>query len=203
VAIGWSDCPGCGLRMPDTGGRLDRRRNVSPACWHLYGEVTGYELTHLPTLGRFHQLTVDAYGAQHPGSGARPIGVAFGLIGLHLALERGLTGLEVQGAHRQLAARFGDWPTFERPERQAPLTVLDVAMAGSPEEHGEIVQRWAAAVWASWHASHAQVLRLIDERLLAEARATVADGIQSSVTLGKKSSRRESSNVPDRRQQRL
>ena len=53
--------------------------------------VVGHELGRLSQLGGLHQLTVDAYGAQHAGPRVPAIGVAFGLIGLHLALDQGWT----------------------------------------------------------------------------------------------------------------
>jgi hypothetical protein len=131
--VAWSMCPGCGLELPDEGNSGDGRLNASAACWRLYGEVTGYELSHLVELGSLHQLTVDAYGAQHPGPNVPSIGVAFGLIGLSLALNWGRTGLEFREAHQYLGARFRAWPFFERPVVRSSATVLDVALAGSPE----------------------------------------------------------------------
>ena len=85
-------CPGCGVQQPGSGWDWDPSVNYSPECWQLYGEVTGFELGHLELL-RLHQMTVDAYGAQHvPGDG-RGTRAAYSLVGLHLALERGLTGV--------------------------------------------------------------------------------------------------------------
>ena len=44
----------------------------SPACWARYGEVLAREFQD-PAYFGLHQLTVDAYAVQHPGSrsGAR------------------------------------------------------------------------------------------------------------------------------------
>ena len=71
-------CPGCGLELPATGLPADPRRNASPECWRLYGEVQGYELRHLQLVRNLHQLTVDTYAAQHaprhPGGDRRPLG---------------------------------------------------------------------------------------------------------------------------------
>jgi len=38
---GATTCPGCGLELPASGLPWDRRRNASPECWQLYGEVQG------------------------------------------------------------------------------------------------------------------------------------------------------------------
>jgi len=169
---GWSVCPGCGLELPGTeaAGSVDPRRNASAACWQLYGEVTGYELQHVIRLGRYHQLTVDAYAAQHAGDAGPAIGVAFALIGLHLALEEGLSGNEVRDAHQALAGRFRDWPRFAAPSALPTMTVFDVASAGSPDEHAERVLYWARSEWERWQPAHDAVARLIAERSLREVR---------------------------------
>jgi hypothetical protein len=64
----------------------------------VHGEIIGFELTHVVPLGALHQLTVDAYGAQHPAStprspGVPTIRVAYSVVGLYLALEHGWNGL--------------------------------------------------------------------------------------------------------------
>ena len=45
--------------------RTDPRRNASPECWQLHGEVQGYGLRHPWLVRDLHQLGVDAYAAQH------------------------------------------------------------------------------------------------------------------------------------------
>jgi uncharacterized protein DUF5946 len=167
---GWSTCPGCGVVLPGSDADLPPRPNASAACWHLYGEVIGYEASHLAELGRYHQMMVDAYAAQHAGPGAAAIGVAFALIGLRLALDEGWRGEQVRDAHQNLGSHFKDWPAFERPPKTGDLTVFDVAMAGSPKEHAAVIQAWAADVWTAWRSRHADVTALIDERLPSDVR---------------------------------
>jgi hypothetical protein len=60
-----------------------------------------------------HQHVVDAYAAQHASGTTRNITVAFDLIGLYLALEKGYTGKEVQNAHMQIAKIRKDWPRLK------------------------------------------------------------------------------------------
>src|SRR6266511_2438669 len=62
---GATTCPGCGLELPASGLTPDPRRNASPECWRLYGEVQGFELNHIELARDYHQLAVDAYSAQH------------------------------------------------------------------------------------------------------------------------------------------
>lgn len=154
-------CPGCGLVLPGDGAPWDPRTLASEACHRLYGEVVGYESQHVVELGRWHQLLVDAYAAQHAGERTPPIAVAFALIGLHLALDEGWDGLQVRDAHRRLAAASRTWPAFGAPASRGNLTIFDVAMVGSPDEHVARLEAWATAVWTAWDGSHDAVRALI------------------------------------------
>jgi hypothetical protein len=160
----WSVCAGCGVRLRATGTPPDAKRNSSAECWQLAGEVTGFEFEHTARLGRFHQLTVDAYGAQHADNDGSGIRVAYSLVGLYLALERGMSGLEVRGIHQIMAKPQPDWPKFPRPSSPGEMTVLDVAAVGmraqSVEGHEEAVQRWARSVWNAWAERHKDVEQL-------------------------------------------
>jgi hypothetical protein len=146
-------CPGCGLRLPDQDLDPADRFNASGECLKLYFELTYWTLTQQD--GRFiHQHAVDAYEAQHAGAGTRPITVAFGLIGLYFALEKGYTGRQVQLAHMEIGRTRRDWPLLEPPENPGKLTVSDVLGAGSDPEKEEMLMRWASAVWKSWEPRH-------------------------------------------------
>jgi hypothetical protein len=152
-----SICPGCGVVLEATDWPLERRTNASPDCWHLYTQVFGYEAEHLTRLGRYHQLTVDAYGAQHAGAPSPPISTAFGLIGLYLALEQDWPGTAVRAAHQFLARRYSTWPSFRQRAEGTVLTVADVAGSSTPDEHAIRVQAWARSVWDSWAPEHLRV----------------------------------------------
>ena len=160
-----SRCRGCCVELPGSADPWDPRSLASEACHALYGEVAGFESQHVVELGRWHQLLVDAYAAQHAGERTPRIGTAFALIGLHLALEAGWDGLAVRDAHQDLARRYPAWPAFPAPERRGALTILDLALASTPEEHVERLRAWAADVWQAWADSHAAVAALIAERL--------------------------------------
>jgi hypothetical protein len=170
---GSTTCQGCGLQLPASGVPWDRRRNASPECWQLYGEVQGFELRHLELVRDFQQLTVDAYAAQHGprdgGGDVPPISVAYALVGLHLALDRGASGIEVRTAHQWMGKPDPSWPRLPTPERTGGMTVFDVAaagaMTGSVTGHAEAVRAWATAVWQAWAAQHTMVAALTDRLL--------------------------------------
>jgi hypothetical protein len=166
-----SACPGCGVVLPESDWPVGRRTNASGACWHLHGQILGYEAEHLPQLGRFHQLTVDTYGAQHGGEPSPPISLPFALIGLHLAMDEGWRGDQVRAAHQALARRPSRWPVFTRPAKPGWVTVADVAGAPTPEAHAERVRAWAASVWEAWRGEHSRVRAWADAELPPEARA--------------------------------
>jgi hypothetical protein len=140
----------------------------------LYGEVQGFELHSIELVRDYHQLAVDAYAAQHAprevGGDVPPISVAYALVGLHLALDRRVSGLEVRAAHQRMGKPDPSWPRLPAPERTGTVTVFDVAaagaMVGSVAGHAEAVRTWAADVWQAWAGRHTAVAALTD-RLLA------------------------------------
>lgn len=189
-------CPGCGLASDAPGIQPDREVHASAACWGLHAELVGFELLHAARLGRLHQLTVDAYGAQHPDPDGTGLRLAYSLVGLCLALERGWTGLEVREMHARMGRWQSWWPAFHRPapvvpsiepkRRRAPAgdpdpagapapepTVADVVRVGvradSVEGHAGAVEAWADGVWARWGPEHVTI-RAFTDRVLAVRR---------------------------------
>ncbi len=160
-------CPGCGLRSSEAGVAPDRPVRASAACWGAYAELVGFELEHAGALGRLHQLTVDAYGAQHGDAEGTSLRTAYSLVGLCLALEHGWTGPEVRELHARMGRRQPWWPLFRPPEVSPVVTVLDVvnagARAGSVDGHASKVERWVRAVWESWASQSVAIRGFTDE----------------------------------------
>lgn len=151
----------------------DRPLRASAACWGLHAEMVGFELQHLALLGRLHQLTVDAYGGQHAGPPTGQRYVAYSVAGLALALEHGWSGVEVRDLHARMGPVRPAWPTLPPPPRPAEMTVADIVAAGawanSPDGHAESVQRWAAAVWASWRDQHDEIRSWVNTLLASHS----------------------------------
>lgn len=163
-------CPGCGLAMPHrpeavNGGYY----NASPECWTLYTEVLAREYGNAVVFGQAHQLSVDAYAAQHAGGPHPDKSVCVHLVGLHLVLDRGVAPMSVPPLQQRLASSVSEWPHFEPPEDRGGLTIFDVALSGTPIEHIESSRRWAAAVWRSWKAQHAAIARLAADAGITDA----------------------------------
>ena len=138
-------------------------------CYHAFSDLQSYTVS-LQDPGFIHQHVVNACAAQHTGGTTRPITVAFGLIGLYPALEKGYTGREGERAHMRIAKAGNDWLLTDPPGRCAALNVMDVLQAGNNEEKDVIIRKWMSAVWASW-AGRQQWVRVITDELLQPGRA--------------------------------
>jgi hypothetical protein len=145
--------------MPAHPGGTHGYYNASPECWSVYTEVLASEYSNAVIFGQVHQPTVDTYAVQHAGGAHPDKSVDIHLYGLHLYYERGIKSAEIPPMLQELAGRR-DWPHFEPPEERVAMTVLEVALAGSPIQHIEKVRDWSAAVWRSWGAHHAAIAAL-------------------------------------------
>jgi len=162
----YRDCPGCGLHLPLSDAPADQRFNASPECLALHGELTGYTVMR-GDKDFIHQLLVDTYAAQHADQRQPPIRLAFALIGLHLACDKGYTGKQVQHMHTLLARRSKTWPAFALPTQAGALTVLGVLQAQPGEQRDAMLRRWAQSAWEAWGQEHAHVKALLD-RVMAD-----------------------------------
>jgi hypothetical protein len=150
--------------VPDTDGPTHRYLGASPGCWAAYGELSEKEASDYRYM-RHHQMTVDAYCAQHPGTPSPQAvrSVAVHLVGLHLQLEREPSAEGLYAARQRIASlgKGGElnlaW--LEPPASPGEVTVLHMLGAGDPEEYGERALEWAKAVWEAWSDHHETVRR--------------------------------------------
>ncbi len=163
------ECPGCHVKLPDRNVDPPERMNASGECLQAYSDLMCYTVAKQdPEF--IHQHVVDTYAAQHGGGSTRNITVAFGLIGLYLALEKGYTGKQVQKAHMRIAEVRKVWPRLEPPLRPAVLTVMDVLQAGTDGEKDAMIRKWMAAVWESWADRHSWIRITTDEILACSGK---------------------------------
>jgi hypothetical protein len=139
-------------------------------CSEALSELSAYTLSHGdPEF--IHQHVVDAYGAAHAGfqgsvrkqPTASNVGLAFSLLGLYLACEKGYTGRQVQLAHIGLARWRKQYPKPDASPGRASVTVVDVMGAAPGEDRDRMLKQWARAVWASWKPAHQWTRALWDE----------------------------------------
>jgi hypothetical protein len=157
-------CPGCGLSMPKKESTVcNSYYNVSPECWDLYTEVLAAEYGNAFLFGRIHQLTVDAYAVQHAGAKHPDKSVMIHLIGLHLAFVRGFQSFQIPTILQRIASSAQSWPHFAPVGERIPLTVFDVALCSTTEEHMEIVRKWAGLIWDAWSVYHFEIEDFISD----------------------------------------
>jgi hypothetical protein len=166
-------CPGCHAALPDRHLDPEVRFNASGECWLAFSELACYTIAKQDPAF-IHQHAVDAYEAQHAGGFTRNITVAFGLIGLYLALEKEYTGREVQQAHMQIAKIRKDWPRLEPPQQPAELTASDVLITPPGPGRDALIMKWAAAVWESWADHQAWVRETTDDLVGQSLKGRVA-----------------------------
>ncbi len=125
-----------------------------------YNQLAFYTLSHTsPTF--IHQYVVDAFAAQTAAEADKPIRLAFALIGLYLAVEKGYTGRQVQLAHMDLANRRKDWPHFSLPEDRGNITAETVLQAQEGSQRDEKIIEWCASVWQAYAPVRTEIINLI------------------------------------------
>ena len=147
----------CGFEAPAIDGPRHSYFNNTGGCWAAFGEVIAREYT-TPALFEVHTLNVDTYAAQHPGGAHPDKSVAIHLVGLYLALERGVPATEVPRNHKRLADSLRTWPHFEPPAQLGRVRAIDVARARTAESHLAASRAWARSVWDAWSAQDAAVI---------------------------------------------
>jgi Family of unknown function (DUF5946) len=150
-------CPGCGGNFKAIEGPTHAYMISSPACWERYGRILAREYSD-PVLLRTHRLSVDAYAVQHPGDGSRR---AIQSVGLHLArlmlqLDRTLEPPETNDIMLGLGGHEASLPPLSAPDGYT-MTVLDIPLDGTTDDHAAAVRAWASATWCAWSAHHAVI----------------------------------------------
>lgn len=150
-------CPGCLVELPEFDGPVHAYIGASPACWAQFGLLLAREYQD-PAWFRAHQITVDAYAAQHPGRpGRRSIqSVALHLMTLGMVLERDLDPADAPKLHKGMAHR-PDFIWLEPPHMSGRMKVTDVLVADDVATHEQRVWEWGADIWDAWSPHHATV----------------------------------------------
>ena len=152
-------CEGCGALVPPIDGPTHRYLGASPGCWALYGEVLAREYIGVQYSQR-HQLTVDTYAAQHPGT---PSPQSVQSVNVHLmsicaVLEFGHAPQQAMKLIQRAIAHSMDFSWLEPPKSMGAITIVDVHAAKNPEAHEKIVREWAQSVWNAW-GQHPETVR--------------------------------------------
>jgi hypothetical protein len=130
----------------------------SPECWAAFGSLLAVQYND-PKRMEYHQLLVDAYAVQHPGSDpgdADPRAVqsvAIHLMTLCLFLEHGANPAWGTQLHKTMVKRpsFHPLPT---PESLGTLTVASMPVDADPASARAAAYAWARSAWAAWSDHH-------------------------------------------------
>ena len=156
------ECPGCGLLMPKSDKvTYDGYFHCSPECWVIFEEVLATSAGNPAVYGPVHQLTIDAYAAQHAGGRHPDRSVVVHLAGLYVAFDLEIPFADVPLVLQRLAARVRTWPHLKPPEFPSPLTIIEVALAEGSADHVTRAGTWAYSVWNSWVDHHGEIARLV------------------------------------------
>jgi hypothetical protein len=151
-----ADCPLCGARA--VGGRAGCQALFETVAARSYADVL---------YGRVYRLALDAYCMQHAedyGQSARSY--AAHLVGLCCGIERS-GDAEIYRAipHWLNGPKAVDKPALLT--ARGTVTVVDVPVDDTPEEHMQAVERWAQGVWAAYAGQHLLARRWLDEAVNA------------------------------------
>lgn len=164
-----STCADCGLVLPKSAAAPHAYLGGSGECWSLFEAVLEREYQD-PAYMSVHRITVDAYAAQHPGRAEpRTIqSVNLHLVGLHLALERGLDPRFVRRALARLTGLKRELFWLDPPPSLGEVRVDHVARAATPEDHAVRVEAWGWSVFEAWSPHHARI-RALGAQILSGA----------------------------------
>lgn len=109
------------------------------------------------------QRVADAFTVQIADNNTEPSTLVFGLIGLYLSIELGLSGREVQRIHMRIARRKRDWPILSLPETRGSITVAQVMAAAPGLERDEAINKWCRSVWTAFDHDRETIIALLQE----------------------------------------
>jgi hypothetical protein len=134
---------------------------ASEAYDELYADAM-----HRPRPPFVLQHVVDAFGAQGATDEDKPIRLVFALVGLFLHVEMGWSGVQVQRAHLQLAARKTTWPSIALPVDRGRLTAADVLSTPPGDARDRAIDAWCESVWSAFAGSRDTIVALLRDHAI-------------------------------------
>ena len=127
-----------------------------------------YDELYVYTMGRpgfILQHVVDAYAVQTANEQSKPIGIAFGLVGLSLHVEKQFSGHQVQKMHMELGRRRREWPRVNLPEDRGGMTVADVLAESAGPKRDMAIENWCRSVWTAFGANRQTLIQLFSQTI--------------------------------------
>jgi uncharacterized protein DUF5946 len=107
------------------------------------------------------QYVVDAHAAQTATPHAKPISVAFALVGLYLHVEKGYSGRQVQRVHMRMARNNRPWPHVQLPVDRGAVTAATALEATPGSERDKAIESWCRSVWDAFRDSRGTIVELL------------------------------------------
>ena len=154
-----TQCPQCGVELPESDGPTHRYFGASPACWAAYGKVLEREYAD-PAFFKNHRLTVDAYALQHPGdkSSQAVQSVNVHLISTTLIFKYKAPAKRAYQAMSKISAASKQdknlFAWLKPPASLGDVTVLDLLPITEVDDHLALIERWAHSAWQAWAEHH-------------------------------------------------
>jgi Family of unknown function (DUF5946) len=124
-----------------------------------YSELAFYTLAH-PSPSFIHQHVVDAFAVQTADENSKPIGIAFGLMGLYLHVEKNFTGKQVQKAHMRLGRHRKQWLRPALPKVRGAITIANVLAVPPGAPRDAMIHNWCVSVWKACHEARPHIVDL-------------------------------------------
>jgi len=158
-------CHWCGLETEKLDSPTHRYMASTPGCWALFGRVLAREYENV-LYWRAHELTVDAYALQHPGTESRQ---TINSINIHLAslysyfvLDTAIDDLAK--VKKRMSGKKVAYHWLQPPDDLSGMNVADIFAAFSPDEHFERVELWARFLFEKWEDQHKTTAGLLAGR---------------------------------------
>lgn len=130
----------------------------APGCWAAFGKVLEREYSDYQ-FARHHQMSVDAYAVQHPGSPSPQTiqSVAVHLVSLYRVLEEQIDTATSTRMLQSLTKHKQAFTWLEPPQQFGELTVVDILEINDPKVYVETVKAWGKSAWDAWSVHHHQI----------------------------------------------
>jgi hypothetical protein len=107
-----------------------------------------------------HQYVVDAWTVKNADTNTKAIALIFAMFGLYLAVEKGISGRQVQRFHIRMAKRHRSWPSLPLRQGSPSVTVVEVMQAPSGSKRDALILAFAAAAWKCCTAARPAIIEI-------------------------------------------
>jgi Family of unknown function (DUF5946) len=171
---GESICPGCQVRLFDTGGPTHRYIGASAACWDLYTRLLAGEPAMPPSP--WSPLLVDAYAAQHPGDDSpqatQSVAVHLVVLTAFIPEDQPITdAMALRVAAVDVGRATGGYPKLNPVPSGWDLVIDDLVTAATSGEPPPLAD-YLIGVQQRWAALHGNIIRGWYQAAVSRLQAT-------------------------------